>query len=204
MSNYIQGLRDAMEACKGVRESGCEARAGAAECIDAINDAIIVALAAPAVANGAHDSNEILPDEFWNLVADCGGTKDLGKNARLLQEWVKSYASAAIAASSPKEALTDEQIVSAVKSAIKNGSLSWLGYSLDEDSKYTIPVLSKSDFQFARIIEANAGPNAALVVALQMTLPLAEQLGRSFGADPSKDPEFIAARAALTAAGVTP
>lgn len=43
-----------------------------------------------------------LPNEFWCMVANCGGTKDLGKNARLLQEWVKSYACSAAAAASAK------------------------------------------------------------------------------------------------------
>ena len=55
--DYINGLREALEACEGVRESGCEAAAGAVECINYIKDIIAVAeaqaLAAPSVANGA-------------------------------------------------------------------------------------------------------------------------------------------------------
>lgn len=53
--------------------------------------------AAPSVASGA-PTGQVLPDEFWELVADCGGTKDLGKNARLLNEWVRAYGQACAAA----------------------------------------------------------------------------------------------------------
>lgn len=55
-------------------------------------------LAVPSAANGAEQDTTPLHDDFWELVADCGGTKDLGKNARLLQEWVKAYARAAVLA----------------------------------------------------------------------------------------------------------
>jgi hypothetical protein len=57
----------------------------------------LLALAAPSVASGA-PTIRILPDDFWELVADCGGTKDLGKNARLLNEWVRAYGQACAAA----------------------------------------------------------------------------------------------------------
>lgn len=61
-------------------------------------------LAAPAVANTAKTDTTPLPDEFWELVSNCGGTKELGKNARLLQEWVKAYA---LAAQAPQAALIE-------------------------------------------------------------------------------------------------
>ena len=44
---------------------------------------------------------------------------------------------------------------------------------------------------------------AGLVEALQFTLPLAEELGRNFGANPDSNPDIIKARAALQHAGVT-
>jgi hypothetical protein len=50
--------------------------------------------------------------------------------------------------------LTDEQIQDAVTAAVKSRHLSWLGFKKDANDEYTIPVLSPSDFQFARVIAA--------------------------------------------------
>lgn len=58
----------------------------------------------PSSANGA-EAQVILPDAFWELVADCGGMKDLGRNARLLQEWVQAYARAAVLAELKKRGI---------------------------------------------------------------------------------------------------
>lgn len=57
-----------------------------------------VSLAAPSVASDAPADTALLSDDFWELVSNCSGTKDLGKNASLLQEWVKAYALAAVLA----------------------------------------------------------------------------------------------------------
>jgi len=53
-----------------------------------------------------------------------------------------------------REPLTDEEIQLTVNQAVSANTLSWLGYKKDDDGKYTVPVLSPSDFQFARAIEA--------------------------------------------------
>jgi hypothetical protein len=53
--------------------------------------------------------------------------------------------------------LTDDQIQLAVNQAVSAETLSWLGYKKDADGKYTVPVLSPSDYQFARVIEAAHG-----------------------------------------------
>jgi hypothetical protein len=50
--------------------------------------------------------------------------------------------------------LTDEEVQLTVNQAVSANTLSWLGYRKDDDGKYTVPVLSPSDFQFARAIEA--------------------------------------------------
>ena len=50
--------------------------------------------------------------------------------------------------------LTDEEIQDIVNDASLAGTLSWTGYKEDDEGKYTIPVLSPSDYQFARAIEA--------------------------------------------------
>jgi hypothetical protein len=54
----------------------------------------------------------------------------------------------------PGTPLTDEQIQDAVTAAVKSRHLSWLGFKKDANDEYTIPVLSPSDFQFARVIAA--------------------------------------------------
>ena len=50
--------------------------------------------------------------------------------------------------------MTDEQIKEAAVKAVKDGKLSWLGFEKDDQDKYTIPVISKSHYQFARAILA--------------------------------------------------
>lgn len=50
------------------------------------------------------------------------------------------------------EDVTDEQIREAAVKAVKAGKLSWSGFDKDDQDKYTIPVLSKSHYQFARAI----------------------------------------------------
>ena len=56
-----------------------------------------------------------------------------------------------------RKPLTDEQIQDVVNNAVRAETLSWLGYRKDNADKYTIPVLSPSDYQFARAIEAAHG-----------------------------------------------
>ena len=53
-----------------------------------------------------------------------------------------------------RKPLTDEEIQDIVNDASLAGTLSWTGYKEDDEGKYTIPVLSPSDYQFARAIEA--------------------------------------------------
>ena len=50
--------------------------------------------------------------------------------------------------------LTDEEVQLTVNQAVSAETLSWLGYKKDDDGKYTVPVLSPSNYQFARAIEA--------------------------------------------------
>ena len=50
--------------------------------------------------------------------------------------------------------VTDEQIKEAAVKAVKDGKLSWLGFEKDDQDKYTLPVISKSHYQFARAILA--------------------------------------------------
>ena len=50
--------------------------------------------------------------------------------------------------------VADEQIKEAAVKAVKDGKLSWLGFEKDDQDKYTIPVISKSHYQFARAILA--------------------------------------------------
>jgi|GEM_PF-2264847 len=57
----------------------------------------------------------------------------------------------------PRNPLTDEQIQDVVTDAVRANTLSWLGYKKDDADEYTIPVLSQSDYQFARAIEAAHG-----------------------------------------------
>jgi hypothetical protein len=56
-----------------------------------------------------------------------------------------------------RKPLTDEEIQEIVSDASRAGTLSWTGYKEDDEGKYTIPVLSPSDYQFARAIEAAHG-----------------------------------------------
>ena len=56
-----------------------------------------------------------------------------------------------------RKPLTDEEIQDIVNDASLAGTLSWTGYKEDDEGKYTIPVLSPSDYQFARAIEAAHG-----------------------------------------------
>ena len=56
-----------------------------------------------------------------------------------------------------RKPLTDEEIQGVVNNACLAGTLSWMGYKADDEGKYTIPVLSPSNYQFARAIEAAHG-----------------------------------------------
>lgn len=53
-----------------------------------------------------------------------------------------------------RKPLTDEQIQEVVTKAVRERKLSWLGFKKDDQGEYTIPVLSSSDYQMARAIEA--------------------------------------------------
>lgn len=99
--------------------------------------------------------------------------------------WSEEQMQAAIAHQPPKEALTDSVILDMAR------NFGGLWTAADDDWL----------IGFARAISAATAPNKQLVEALEMTLPLAERLVRNFGDDPSKDVEFIKARAALAAAG---
>lgn len=74
--------------------------------------------------------------------------------------------------------MTDDQIQQVVNGAVSRGELSWLGYSKDEHGFFTVPVLSKSDFQFARAILAARPDGFALVPTVptdNMIVAFAEQ-----------------------------
>lgn len=51
-------------------------------------------------------------------------------------------------------ALSDEQIDAVITAGVKSGAISWLGFKKDGDGRYTLPVISPSDRQQARAIEA--------------------------------------------------
>ena len=48
--------------------------------------------------------------------------------------------------------LTDAEIQTAITVAVKVGNLSWLGFDMDPEGKFTIPVLSPYHYQLARVI----------------------------------------------------
>ena len=48
--------------------------------------------------------------------------------------------------------LTDAEIQTAITVAVKAGKLSWLGFDMDSEGKFTIPVLSPYHYQLARVI----------------------------------------------------
>lgn len=56
--------------------------------------------------------------------------------------------------------LTDEQITEIARVAHAEGRLSWLGFQKDADGRYTVPVLSQSDYQLVRAV-LKAVPSAA-------------------------------------------
>lgn len=56
-----------------------------------------------------------------------------------------------------RKPLTNEQIQEVVKKAVRERKLSWLGFKKDDQGEYTSPVLSLSDYQMTRAIEAAHG-----------------------------------------------
>lgn len=48
--------------------------------------------------------------------------------------------------------LTDEEIRAIATDAYRAGELSWLGFDLDEQGKYTIPSLSVCHYQLVRAV----------------------------------------------------
>jgi len=52
--------------------------------------------------------------------------------------------------------LTDKEIEDAITAGVRAKKISWLGYKKYEHGAYTLPVLSKSDMQAARVIESAA------------------------------------------------
>ena len=148
--DHINGLREALEACEGVRESGCEAAAGAIECINYIKDIIAVAeaqaLAAPSVANGAPTGELLpLPEPDGDWAGDDWFTADS----------MRTYTRAAIAAlPKPVVAMTDERIKEIIFDAHADDGM---GEDIDL-------------IKLCRAILAAAGPDAALVEALTEAL----------------------------------
>jgi hypothetical protein len=76
--------------------------------------------------------------------------------AQRIREAIRGFA--ALQSSIPPEPqagveLTDEDIREIIRVAVSEGRLSWLGYDLDENEKYTIPSLSPYHYQLARAIE---------------------------------------------------
>ena len=53
-------------------------------------------------------------------------------------------------------ALTDEQVIEIVRTAVKNGSLNWIGFEPDSEGKFTIPFVSQGTLKLARAILATA------------------------------------------------
>lgn len=49
--------------------------------------------------------------------------------------------------------LSDEEIEATATKAVHEGRLSWVGFKEDADGRYTIPSLSLSHFQLAKVIE---------------------------------------------------
>ena len=52
--------------------------------------------------------------------------------------------------------LTDEQLQQAIIDGVKAGKISWTGYKTDNEGRFTIPAISKSDMQLSRAIESAA------------------------------------------------
>jgi len=50
--------------------------------------------------------------------------------------------------------LSKKEMQDAVNAAVRNGDLSWVGFSIDLNGFYTIPVLSDCHFQLAQAIQA--------------------------------------------------
>lgn len=64
--------------------------------------------------------------------------------------------------------LTDEQIEAAITKGVQAGEISWLGFKIGSDGKFSVPVLSKRDYQAARAIEAAAtAPLLARIAELE-------------------------------------
>lgn len=53
-------------------------------------------------------------------------------------------------------ALTDEQVIEIVRTAVKNGSLNWIGFEPDSEGKFTIPFVSQGTLKLASAILATA------------------------------------------------
>jgi len=62
--------------------------------------------------------------------------------------------------------LTEDEIKAAVADAVKQGSLSWLGFEKDANGCYTIPAMSDSHYQLSRAIEALVLQKAGLFTQL--------------------------------------
>ena len=57
----------------------------------------------------------------------------------------------------PQVPMTEDEIQDAVTKAVRAGQLSWLGFKKDADGKFTIPLLSLSDYRLIRVAEAHYG-----------------------------------------------
>lgn len=83
----------------------------------------------------------------------CDAARSQHTNRHQAFEKLSAILATPTAQAHPAE-VTDEQIKEAAVKAVKDGKLSWLGFEKDDQDKYTIPVISKSHYQFARAILA--------------------------------------------------
>lgn len=65
--------------------------------------------------------------------------------------------------------LTDEEIRTIATDTYKAGELSWLGFDLDEQGKYTIPILSICHYQLVRAALKAIQPNIEALALLALT-----------------------------------
>jgi hypothetical protein len=106
-----------------------------------------------AVESALEAKDEPVAFENW-LSRTCPS----GDAESVQRQWESSNDYADLYTTPPqRKPLTDEEIQGVVNNACLAGTLSWMGYKADDEGKYTIPVLSPSNYQFARAIEAAHG-----------------------------------------------
>lgn len=140
LANDVQAFRNEkfrMARCQGLTAPEREEYAKQVAFARAIESAVLAPLAPAGLDSlprySRSNGNWTLADYYLAADVEC---------------WAASHAATAVA-------LTDEQITTIARDAIRAGTLNWAGYNKDDNGLYTVPAISPMEFALCRAVLAS-------------------------------------------------